>query len=171
MMRHPVTPPKHPGYQQTAQLGLFTALASILGYIETLFPVFAGIPGIKLGLANLAVLFILVRYSWQKAALVSIARIIIIGAMFGSMFSILYSTAGAALSLAAMTLVLARTDFSIITVSVIGGVTHNIGQLLIAMALMETGSLIYYAPALLISGVVTGILIGALTGELLKRLR
>ena len=84
---------------------------------------------------------------------------------------ILYSAAGAALSLAAMTLVLARTDFSIITVSVIGGVTHNIGQLLIAMALMETGSLIYYAPALLISGVVTGILIGALTGELLKRLR
>ncbi len=154
--------------RQAAWLGLFTALASILGYVETLLPVFSGIPGIKLGLANLAVLFVLIRYSWKKAALVSLARILIIGFMFGNVFSILYSAAGACLSLAAMTLILSKTDFSIITVSIIGGVAHNIGQLLIAMLIVESVSLVYYAPALLIAGIVTGAAVGAVTAQIVK---
>lgn len=155
-------------YRQAAQLGLFTALASILGYVETLLPVFSGIPGIKLGLANLAVLFVLIRYSWKKAALVSLARILIIGFMFGNLFSILYSASGACLSLAAMTLILSKTDFSIITVSIIGGVTHNIGQLLIAMLIVDSASLIYYAPSLLIAGIVTGAFVGTITAQIAK---
>lgn len=154
--------------RQAAQLGLFTALASILGYVETLLPVFSGIPGIKLGLANLAVLFVLIRYSWKKAALVSLARILIIGFMFGNLFSILYSASGACLSLAVMTLILSKTDFSIITVSIIGGVTHNIGQLLIAMLIVDSTSLIYYAPALLIAGIVTGAFVGTITAQIAK---
>ena len=85
--------------QKTAYLGLFTAGAIIFGYVETLIPVFAGIPGIKLGLANLSVLFILERYSLKEATLVSAVRILVIGFLFGNMFSILYSLAGAALSL------------------------------------------------------------------------
>ena len=80
--------------QKTAYLGLFTAVAIIFGYVETLIPVFAGIPGIKLGLANLSVLFILERYSLKEAALVSAVRILVIGFLFGNMFSILYSLAG-----------------------------------------------------------------------------
>ncbi len=154
-----------------AVLGLFTALASILGYVETLLPVFVGIPGVKLGLANLAVLFILKRYSWKEAALVSVIRILIVGFMFGSMFSILYSLAGASLSLFIMNLLIRRTGASTILTSIIGGVSHNIGQLIIAMLIVESTSLIYYGPALLISGVVTGLLIGIVTDEILKRVR
>lgn len=155
--------------QKTAYLGLFTAVAIIFGYVETLIPVFAGIPGIKLGLANLAVLFILERYSFREAALVSAVRILVIGFLFGNMFSIVYSLAGAALSLTIMTLMKKWSGFSIMGISVAGGVTHNIGQLLVAIAIVENKSLLYYAPALLVSGVVTGLLIGWLTGETLER--
>ncbi len=89
-------------------------------------PVFTGIPGIKLGLANLAVLFILDRYSFKEAALVSVVRILVIGFMFGNLFSILYSLAGAALSLTVMKLLKKHSGFSLIGISVAGGVTHNI---------------------------------------------
>lgn len=156
--------------KKIAYMGLFAALASILGYVETLIPVFVTIPGIKLGLANLAVLFLLIRYSWKEAALVSVVRILIIGFLFGSLFSILYSLAGAALSLTVMTVIHKKTDFSILGISVAGGVCHNAGQLLIAMLITESTSLIFYAPALLISGVVTGLLLGGLTMQTEKRI-
>ena len=157
--------------KKTAWLGLFSAVAIIFGYVESLIPFFAGIPGVKLGLANLAVLFILKKYSWREAALVSFVRILAIGFMFGNLFSILYSLAGALLSLTVMTVMLRKTSFSLIGISVAGGVTHNIGQLLVAMCIVSSTSLIYYAPVLLISGVVTGILIGILTAEISKRIR
>ena len=156
--------------KKTAYLGLFTAVAVIFGYVEAMIPVFAGIPGIKLGLANLAVLFILKKYSWKEAALVSLCRILIIGFMFGNMFSIVYSVAGAALSLTVMTLICRFTDFSMIGISVAGGISHNVGQLAIAMLIVENFHLIYYAPALLVSGVVTGVVIGILTSETAKRI-
>ena len=155
--------------RKTAYLGLFAAVAIIFGYVESLIPVFAGIPGVKIGLANLAVLFILDRYSWREATLVSVVRILVIGFMFGNLFSILYSLAGAALSLTVMTLMKKKSGFSILGISVAGGVSHNIGQLLIACLITMTSGLIYYAPALLISGVITGLLIGTLTNEVLKR--
>ena len=141
--------------KKTAYLGLFAAIAIIFGYVESLIPFFAGIPGMKLGLANLAVLFVLERYTWKEAALVSIVRIFIIGFMFGSGSSIMYSLAGATLSLIVMA----------------GGVSHNIGQLLVAIPATHTvGLLYYYAPALMVSGVITGLLIGVLTKEVLKRI-
>ena len=145
--------------KKIANLGLFAAVAIIFGYVESLIPFFAGIPGMKLGLANLAVLFILEKYTWKEAALVSAVRIIVIGFMFGNLFSILYSLAGAALSLTVMTFMKKKSGFSILGISVAGGVSHM------------TSGLIYYAPALLISGVITGLLIGTLTGEVLKRIR
>ena len=156
--------------KKLAYMGLFAAIAIIFGYVESLIPFFAGIPGIKLGLANLAVLFILETYTWKEAALVSIVRILVIGFMFGNMFSILYSMAGAALSLTVMTLMKRFSGFSILGISVAGGVSHNIGQLIIAALIVENTSLFYYAPVLLISGVITGILIGILTGEVTKRI-
>ena len=127
--------------QKTACLGLFSAVAIILGYVESLVPVFAGIPGIKLGLANLGVLFILKKYSFREAALVSVVRILVIGFMFGNLFSILYSLAGAALSMTVMTLMLKNTSFSVFV----------------------------YAPVLLVAGVAAGVVIGGLTNEILKR--
>ena len=113
---------------------------------------------------------ILEKYTWKEAALVSVIRIFIIGFMFGNLFSILYSLAGAALSLTVMTVMKKKSDFSILGISVAGGVSHNIGQLLIACLITMTSGLIYYAPALLISGVITGLLIGTLTNEVLKRI-
>ncbi len=156
--------------RKTAYLGLFGALAILLSYIETLLPVFSGIPGVKLGLANLAVLFLLELYSWKEAAFVSIVRILVIGFLFGSMFSILYSLSGAVLSLTVMTLLKKHSGLGIFGISTAGGVAHNIGQLLVAMLLVANVRLIYYAPALLISGVVTGLAIGWLTRETLARI-
>ena len=156
--------------KKTAYLGVFAAVAIIFGYVESLFPFFAGIPGIKLGLANLAVLFILEKYTWKEAALVSAVRILVIGFLFGNMFSILYSLAGAALSLAVMNLMKKRAGFSILGVSVSGGVSHNIGQLIIAALIVENTAFLYYAPVLIISGVITGLLVGLLTREVLKRI-
>lgn len=156
--------------KKTAYLGLFSAVAIIFGYVESLIPFFAGIPGIKLGLANLAVLFILKRYSWKEAALVSTVRILVVGFMFGNLFSIVYSLSGASLSLLVMTLLKKQKGFSLTGVSIAGGVSHNIAQLLVAMAIVENVSLIYYAPALLVSGVITGLFIGLLTAETDKRI-
>lgn len=156
--------------KKTAYLGLFSAVAIIFGYVESLIPFFAGIPGIKLGLANLAVLFILERYTWKEAALVSVVRILVIGFLFGNLFSIFYSLAGAALSLLVMVLLNKQKGFSLIGVSIAGGVSHNIGQLLVAILIVETTSLLYYAPALLVSGVITGFLIGLVTNEINRRI-
>ena len=152
--------------KKTAYLGLFAAIAIIFGYVESLIPFFAGIPGMKLGLANLAVLFVLERYTWKEAALVSIVRIFIIGFMFGSGSSIMYSLAGATLSLLVMVFVKNKIGFG-----QLGVVSHNIGQLLVAIPATHTvGLLYYYAPALMVSGVITGLLIGMLTKEVLKRI-
>lgn len=158
-------------HKKTAYLGLFAAVAIILGYVEALIPFFAGIPGMKLGLANLAVLFILEKYTWKEAAFVSVVRILVIGFLFGNMFSILYSLAGAGLSLTVMTFMKKLSGFSLLGISVAGGVSHNIGQLIVAALIVENTSLFYYAPALLISGVITGLLIGILTKEVTKRIR
>lgn len=156
--------------KKIANLGLFAAVAIIFGYVESLIPFFAGIPGMKLGLANLAILFILEKYTWKEAALVSAVRIIVIGFMFGNLFSILYSLAGAALSLTVMDLLKKHSGFSLIGISVAGGVTHNIGQLIVAMIVVSNTSLMVYAPALLVAGVLAGILIGGLTKEVVGRL-
>lgn len=155
--------------RKIALLGLFSALAIIFGYVELLIP--SGIPGVKIGLANLAVVFLLMRYSWKEALLVSLIRILVIGFLFTNAFSILYSLAGAAFSLLVMALLKRSPQFSVFGISMAGGIAHNVGQLLVAMAVVESFSLIYYAPVLLLSGVLTGFLIGALTTEVLKRMR
>ena len=164
-------PHKIMNQKKIAYLGLFAAVAIIFGYVESLIPFFAGIPGIKLGLANLAVLFILEKYTWKEASVVSIVRIFVIGFLFGNLFSILYSLAGAALSLTVMTIMKKKSGFIILGISVAGGVSHNVGQLIVAAIIVENTSLLYYAPALLISGVVTGLLIGMHTREVLRRIR
>ena len=156
--------------QKTAVLGVFAAAAIILGYVESLIPFFVGTPGIKLGLANLAVLLLLLRHNVKEAALVSVVRILVIGFLFGSLFSILYSLAGAALSLCVMGLLSRFTDMSPIGISVAGGVSHNVGQLLAAALVLGSTHIFYYAPALLVAGVVAGIVIGTLTREIDRRL-
>lgn len=155
--------------RKTAYLGLFSAAAILFGYVESLFPVFLGIPGIKLGLANLVTVFLLYQFSWKEAALVSLVRIFVTGFLFGNLFSILFSLAGAAFSLAVMVFLKKKGDFSPDGVSVAGGVAHNVGQILVAVFAVENINLFYYLPFLLIAGLAAGFLMGILAGEVLKR--
>lgn len=155
--------------KKTAYLGMISAIAIIFGYVEAMIPIFTGIPGIKLGLANLVIVFLLFEYTWKDAAIVSVIRILVIGFLFGNLFSILFSLAGAFLSLAVMFLLKKTKQFSIIGISMAGGVTHNLGQILVAAIVVENINLFYYFPALLVSGLITGFLIGILAEEMRKR--
>ncbi|MCD7883567.1 MAG: Gx transporter family protein [Lachnospiraceae bacterium] len=155
---------------KTAYLGMFTALAMILSYVESLFPSFYGIPGVKLGLANSMSLVILILIGVPGAFCVSVLRVILSGFLFGNLFSIAYSLAGALLSLSVMALSKKTGVFSVIGISILGGISHNIGQLIVAIFLVENLNLLYYFPILLFSGLVTGLIIGILSMEILKRL-
>ncbi len=156
---------------RAAYFGVFTALALIFSYVETLIPVSFGIPGVKLGLANLLTVIMLYKRNAKEALLLSVVRIVLSGFMFTGMSVILYSLAGGLLSLLVMTLLKRTGAFSVVGVSIAGGVSHNIGQLLVAMAVVQTYQVGYYLPVLLIAGVITGLLIGIVSGEVLKRLK
>lgn len=154
---------------RTAYFGVFTALALILSYVETLIPISFGVPGIKLGLANLVIVIVLYTYGGREALLLSVTRILLSGFLFGSLSMIFYSLAGGVLSLAVMVFLRRLGGFSVQGISMAGGVFHNIGQLLLAMVVVETYQVGYYVPILLISGLVTGMVIGVISGEVLKR--
>lgn len=155
---------------RVAYFGVFTALALIFSYVESLIPIQLGIPGVKLGLANLIIVIALYKMRLSEVFLLSIVRILLSGFLFGNYFSILYSLAGGLLSLAVMALLKKMGDFSVMGISMAGGVSHNVGQLVVAMLVVETFSVGYYLPVLLVAGLVTGFLIGVAAGEMLKRL-
>ncbi|WP_346708453.1 Gx transporter family protein [Massilistercora timonensis] len=155
---------------RVAYFGVFTALALIFSYVESLIPIQLGIPGVKLGLANLIIVIALYKMRLSEVFLLSIVRILLSGFLFGNYFSILYSLAGGLLSLAVMALLKKTGDFSVMGISMAGGVFHNVGQLVVAMMVVETFSVGYYLPVLLVAGLVTGFLIGVAAGEMLKRL-
>ena len=155
---------------RVAVFGVFTALALIFSYVELLIPINFGIPGAKLGLANLVIIIVLYKTDWKEALLLSAVRIVLAGFLFGNLFGILYSLAGGILSLAVMALLKRSGAFSIIGVSMAGGVSHNVGQLIMAMLVVETYAVGYYLPVLLIAGLITGTLIGIAGREMLKRL-
>ena len=156
---------------RVAYFGVFTALALIFSYVETLIPINFGIPGVKLGLANLIIVVALYKLPLQEVYLLSIVRILLSGFIFGNYFSILYSLAGGLLSLSVMALLKRRNSFSVMGISVAGGVFHNVVQMTVAMLVVETFSVAYYFPVLMIAGLVTGLLIGVLSNEMLKRLK
>ena len=155
---------------KVAYFGVFTTLALIFSYVETLIPIQFGIPGVKLGLANLIIVIALYRMKLSEAYLLSIVRVLLAGFIFGNYFSIIYSLAGGLLSLTVMAVLRKKGGFSVIGVSIAGGVFHNIGQLIIASVIVETFSVMYYVPVLLIAGLVTGLLIGIASDGMLKRL-
>lgn len=156
---------------RVAYFGVFTALALIFSYVESLIPIQIGIPGMKLGLANLMIVIALYKMSLKETYLLSITRVVLSGFLFGNMFAILYSFAGGLLSLTVMAVLKKAGGFSVMGVSIAGGVFHNIGQLIIAMIVVETFSVAYYIPVLLIAGVITGLLIGIAANETLKRIK
>ena len=152
-----------------AQYGLLIALALALSWLESLLPPL-GVPGVKLGLPNLTIVFALYRLGFQDACVISLARVVLAALLFGNGAALAYSVAGAVLSLAVMGLLKKTGKFSPVGVSVAGGVAHNAGQIFVAMALLETARLAWYLPVLWISGTVAGVLIGVVSGELVKRI-
>ena len=157
---------------KTAYFGVYIALALILSYVEALIPISFGVPGVKIGLANLIIVIVLYKSkSVADAFIISIIRIILSGFMFGNMFAIIYSLAGGILSLLVMIFLKNKGSFSLVGVSIAGGVFHNIGQLIVAMIVVETYKISFYLPVLLITGLITGALIGIIAGEVLKRIK
>ena len=146
---------------------MLVALAIIFSYVEFLIPINLGIPGIKLGLANLVIVIALYTLELGDVWIISILRILIIGFMFGSGMSIIYSLAGAVVSLIVMALMKKINGFSIMGISMIGAVAHNMGQIVVAMFVVENTSILYYVPALLIAGLITGGIMGIVSKRVL----
>ncbi|MCM1262681.1 MAG: Gx transporter family protein [Butyrivibrio sp.] len=149
--------------KKNVTLGFLLAASMILAYIESLIPFAVGIPGIKLGLPNMAVVLLLYTYGFKEALTVNLLRILLTGFLFGNMYSIIYALAGALCSFCLMLLFKKAGVFSIIGVSIIGGVAHNIGQTLVAMIVVENFAPLFYLPVLMVAGVVTGFLIGVVS--------
>ncbi len=157
--------------KKVATFGVLVALAFIFSYIEALIPFNFAVPGMKLGLANIVVLSTLYLLGTKEAFVVSIIRVILVGFTFGNLNTMLYSIAGGLLSFAVMALVKKFNLFSIIGVSVLGAIFHNVGQIGVAMIMLETKALVGYLPFLLAFGIVSGVVIGILGGEITKRLK
>ncbi len=155
--------------QKLTFLGLFACLAIILSYVESLLPpVLSGIPGIKMGLPNIIIIFLLYKFSIKEAVTVSLIRLLTVSLLFGHFVTLLYSLGGAILSLSAMWLLKKTDKFSQVGVSIAGGVFHNLGQIIVAILVLSTKEIGFYMPILAVSGTVAGIIVG-LGGTLLLK--
>lgn len=156
---------------QTTFVGVAISLALILSYVEMLIPIQIGIPGVKIGLANLVIIVTLYCANGKKALLVSVFRVILAGFLFSNMYSVLYSLSGGIMSLLFMILVKRLKGFSVIGVSIVGGVIHNMAQIIVAMFIVENIGVITYVPMLLISGTITGMLVGIIASSIIIRMK
>ena len=152
-------------------LALTISFALILSYIESRIPALVAISGIKAGLANIAVIFTLYKFGLKEAAAVSLIRVVIVSMLFGSPISMIYSIAGAVLSLASMALLKRLTPLNEISVSICGGIMHNVGQIAMASIMLSTNVVVYYLPFLILSGTLAGIAVGAASALLIKRIK
>lgn len=157
--------------KRVAYTAILIALAMIFSYVEVLIPFHFGIPGIKLGLANLVVVIAIYILKPAQVMVISIARIVLVSFLFGNMSSMLYSLAGGILSFFVMLLLKKIKGFSMLGVSIAGGVSHNVGQLLLAAVVVENMSVFYYMPVLLVAGVITGMLIGVVAKRVSVHIR
>ena len=157
--------------KKIAVLALAIALAMILSFVESQIPAFVAIPGVKIGLANIAVVFVLYKLGWKEAVLISLVRVFMVSVLFGTAVSLFYSVAGAVLSLTGMVLLRKTGLFSTVAVSVTGGVLHNVGQILMACLLLETNVIVYYLPFLSLSGVIAGVVIGVVSAIMVNRVQ
>ena len=156
--------------KKVAFLSKCIALSMILSYFESLIPPLVAIPGVKVGLPNIVMVFMLYKIGAKETAVVSIIRVILVGLLFSSPLSMIYSLAGAVLSLLGMIILKKTNLFAPITVSVVGGILHNVGQIATACFVMDTAEIAYYLPVLLITGTIAGVVIGFVAGLVLKRL-
>ncbi len=151
-------------------LALMTTFAIILSYVESRIPAFVAIPGVKVGLANVVVILALYTQGLKESIIISGVRVFAVSLLFSNPISMIYSLSGAFLSLLTMSLLKKLTPLRTVTVSVLGGVTHNVGQIAVASVILETNVLTYYLPFLILSGTVAGIAVGVAAAVLIKRL-
>jgi heptaprenyl diphosphate synthase len=152
-------------------MAFIIAFAMILSFVESRIPAFVAIPGVKVGLANIAVIFTLYKLGVKQAITVSIIRVLLIAMLFGSAVSLIYSISGAVLSLLTMILLKKLTPLSEVAVSVTGGIMHNVGQIAAASFMLSTNVVVYYLPFLLVSGTIAGIVVGIASAILIKRVK
>lgn len=150
-------------------LSLLIAIAIILGYFETFIPINFGIPGAKLGLANLIGLIALYRFGFRDALIITLLRVFIIASVFTNYYMFLYSLSGALLSLVIMVLLKKTKLFSTLIISISGAIFHNLGQILVAL-IFYGFNIIYYLPYLIILSLITGSVIGILGQIILAKL-
>ena len=150
---------------------LLVALAMILSYLESLVPLAFAVPGIKMGLPNIVIVFALYKLGFKAAGCISLIRVVLVSVLFGNVMSMIYSLAGAVLSLVVMWLLRRIGKFSSVGVSVAGALGHNVGQVATAIVLLETGGLVYYLAPLCISGTIAGVIIGIAGGIVVKRVK
>lgn len=155
--------------KKIALTALFITLSMILSYFENMLPPLVSIPGIKLGFANIVIIYVLYKFSAKQALKVSLIRVLLMGLLFGSFMSTVFSFVGALTSISGMVLLKKTGKFSHIGISVSGGILHNIGQIVTAIFIVETAQIIYYLPALLISGTLAGIITGFIAILLINR--
>lgn len=156
---------------QLTTMAFVIAFAMILSFVESRIPAFVAIPGVKVGLANIAVIFTLYKLGVKEAITVSIIRVLLISMLFGSPVSLIYSISGATLSLSTMILLKKLTPLTEVTISVTGGVMHNVGQIAAASFMLSTNVVIYYLPFLLVSGTIAGVVVGIASAILIKRIK
>ena len=158
--------------KKTALLGVITAVALILAYVEAMLPpLWAAVPGVKMGLPNLVIIFVLYRFGFKDAVAVSLIRLFVVALLFGNVMTLAYSAAGAALSLVLMAILKKTNRFSTTGVSVVGAVSHNLGQIIVAIFLFETVQLGYYMIVLAMTGTIAGVFIGIGANLLITRLK
>ena len=157
--------------RKLAFIALLSSLALLLSYVEFLLPpIFVAVPGIKVGLPNVVILYVLYAFGIKHAVFVSFTRIFVSSLLFGNVMTLAYSVAGAVLSLLIMTLLTKIDKLSTVGVSVAGGVAHNLGQILVAMVLLDTPQIAYYMLVLAITGTLSGIFIGMCGAFVINRL-
>lgn len=157
--------------KKIAMLGLSIALAMIMSYIEVLVPLSFAVPGIKMGLANIVIIFVLYKLGTKEAVLVSVIRVILVSLLFSNAMAMAYSIAGAVLSLVVMWILKKTDKFSVIGVSVAGGIMHNVGQIIMAIILLGTEQIALYLPVLIVTGTITGVVIGIVAGIVINRFK
>lgn len=157
--------------KQMVTLSALVAVAMILSYVESMIPAFVAVPGVKMGLSNIATVFALYSLGWPYAIIVSVVRVFLSSLLFGNFVSLIYSLSGAALALALMILFKKLDRFSTVGVSVAGGVGHNAGQIIAACIVMENAAISLYIIPLIISGTISGVLIGLVAGNLVERVK
>ena len=156
--------------KKVAFLGLAIALAMILSFVESQIPALVAIPGIKVRLPNLVIVFLLYKVGWKETVIVSLIRTVLVSILFGNVQIMTFSVAGALLSLLSMILLKKLNWFSCIAVSIVGGIFHNVGQIIAACFWTQTQEIVLYLPVLLVSGTIAGAVIGLIAGLVVKRL-